>query len=83
MAELARVDGDDSLLKACRYTYIYSGKKMYITGGIGGTHIGEAFSFDYDLPSDTAYAETCASIGLIFFAGRMLQLEADVRYRRM
>lgn len=81
MAELARVDGDDSLLKACRTLWdSITGKKMYITGGIGGTHIGEAFSFDYDLPSDTAYAETCASIGLIFFAGRMLQLEADVRY---
>ena len=40
--------------------------KMYITGGIGGTHIGEAFSFEYDLPDDTAYAETCASIGLAF-----------------
>ena len=81
MAELARVDGDDSLLKACRTLWdSTTGKKMYITGGIGGTHIGEAFSFDYDLPSDTAYAETCASIGLIFFAGRMLQLEADVRY---
>ena len=31
-------------------------KKMYITGGIGATHLGEAFSFPYDLPNDTAYA---------------------------
>ena len=81
MAELARVDEDESLLKACRTLWdSITGRKMYITGGIGGTHIGESFSFDYDLPSDTAYAETCASIGLIFFAGRMLQLEADARY---
>ena len=56
------------------------GKKMYITGGIGGTHIGEAFSFPYDLPNDTAYAETCASIGLMFFASKMLELEVDGRY---
>ena len=33
-------------------------EKMYITGGIGGTQIGEAFSYPYDLPNDTAYAET-------------------------
>jgi DUF1680 family protein len=44
---------------------------MYITGGIGQTHHGEAFSLDYDLPNDTVYAETCASIGLAFFARRM------------
>ena len=81
MAELARIDRDDSLLQACRTLWdSITQRKMYITGGIGGTHIGESFSFDYDLPSDTAYAETCASIGLIFFAGRMLQLEADAKY---
>ena len=39
-----------------------TGRKMYITGAVGGTHIGEAFSYAYDLPSDSAYAETCASI---------------------
>ena len=36
---------------------------MYITGGIGSTVEGEAFTIDYDLPNDMAYAETCASIG--------------------
>ncbi len=81
MAELARVDEDDSLMQACQTLWnSITRRKMYITGGIGGTHIGESFSFDYDLPSDTAYAETCASIGLIFFAGRMLQLEPDAGY---
>lgn len=53
---------------------------MYITGGIGATHLGEAFTFDYDLPNDTVYAETCASIGLIFWARRMLQLEIKSEY---
>lgn len=42
--------------------------------------MGEAFSFNYDLPNDTAYAETCASIGLIFWARRMLELCPDSRY---
>ena len=50
---------------------------MYITGGIGSTGNGEAFTVDYDLPSDTAYCETCASIGLIFFASRMLEMEVN------
>ena len=48
-------------------------KKMYITGGIGATVDGEAFSFDYDLPNDLAYCETCASIGLIFLQGECLK----------
>lgn len=55
-------------------------RKMYITGAVGGTHIGEAFSYAYDLPSDSAYAETCASIGLVFWARRMLLLHADRKY---
>ena len=48
---------------------------MYITGGIGSTVEGEAFTIDYDLPNDMAYAETCASIGMIFFAKRMLEIK--------
>ena len=53
---------------------------MYITGGIGSTVIGEAFTLDYDLPNDTMYCETCASIGLIFFAGQMLRIESRSEY---
>ena len=53
---------------------------MYITGGIGSTVIGEAFTADYDLPNDTMYCETCASIGLIFFANNMLKLDVDSQY---
>ena len=53
---------------------------MYITGAVGSTHQGEAFTFDYDLPNETAYAETCASVGLILFAARMQQMDMDSRY---
>lgn len=49
-------------------------KKMYITGGIGSTVEGEAFTKEYELPNDMAYAETCASIGLVFFAKQMLKM---------
>lgn len=81
MADLAAHTGDETLLEACRKLWSNTVRKqMYITGGIGSTHHGEAFTFDYDLPNDTIYAETCASIGLIFFAHRMLQLEAKSEY---
>ncbi|MCC8103133.1 MAG: glycoside hydrolase family 127 protein [Clostridiales bacterium] len=81
MADIARLTHDEALYRACERLWdnIVS-QKMYITGGIGGTHIGEAFSFAYDLPNDTAYAETCASIGLVFFARRMLEIRPDSRY---
>lgn len=81
MADVARVTGDKSLAQACEKLWediVY--RKMYITGGIGSTHIGEAFTFPYDLPNDTVYAETCASIGLVFFASRMLHMKPDSRY---
>lgn len=81
MADIARLTEDKAMLEACETLWDnIIRKKMYITGGIGGTHIGEAFSFDYDLPDDTAYAETCASIGLVFFARRMLEIKADRKY---
>ncbi|MBB5197218.1 glycoside hydrolase family 127 protein [Anaerocolumna cellulosilytica] len=76
MAEVAKETGDSMLYNACKelWNNIVT-KQMYITGGIGSTSIGEAFTFDYDLPNDTVYAETCASIGLIVFAQKMLQIE--------
>ncbi|SET49513.1 glycoside hydrolase family 127 protein [Paenibacillus sp. NFR01] len=81
MADLAALYHDNALREACeRLWNNTTEKQMYITGGIGSTHHGEAFTFDYDLPNDTGYAETCASIGLIFFARRMLELTPDARY---
>jgi hypothetical protein len=53
---------------------------MYVTGAIGSSEYGEAFTFDYDLPNDTVYGETCAAIGLVFFARRMLSLEPKSEY---
>ena len=81
MADMARLTGDKELLNACKALWSsIVNEKMYITGGIGGTHIGESFSFPFDLPNDTAYAETCASIGLVFFAERMLRIEPSREY---
>lgn len=81
MADFARLTMDEALKTACERLWDdIAQTKMYITGGIGGTHMGEAFSFAYDLPNDTAYAETCASIGMIFFAQRMLKMNPDSKY---
>lgn len=81
MADLAVLNGDNELLAACKrlWNNIVQ-KQMYVNGSIGSTHHGEAFTFDYDLPNDTNYSETCASIGLIFFARRMLQAELKGEY---
>lgn len=78
MADVAKRTGDTQLYGACRKlmdNIIH--KKLYVTGGIGATAHGECFSFDYDLPNDLAYSETCASIGLIFFCRRMLEIHPD------
>lgn len=81
MADVARETGDAELFKACEQLWEnIAQKQMYITGAIGATQYGESFTFDYDLPNDTIYAETCASIGLIFFARRMLEMTRDSRY---
>lgn len=81
MADLAAETDDSELLAACRRLWknIVS-RRMYITGGIGSTGMGEAFTVDYDLPPDTAYCETCASVGLMFFAERMLESEINSEY---
>ncbi len=81
MADLAGTDGDDRLYQACRTLWdnIVS-QKMYITGGIGADSEGEAFAGNYELPNDMAYAETCASIAMIFFAHHMLEMDMDGAY---
>ena len=55
-------------------------KRMYVHSGVGSAHIGERFTFDYDLPNDMAYAETCATIALIYFANRMSKMELNSEY---
>lgn len=81
MAHLAAETGDETLVRACEILWDnIVRQRMYVTGGIGSTNHGEAFTKDYHLPNDTVYAETCASIGLMFFARRMLQVKKDSHY---
>lgn len=81
MVDLAGEYGDPSLLEACRRLWTHlTTKRMYVMGGIGTSKRNEGFTHDYDLPNESAYAETCAAIGLIFWAQRMLALDLDRRY---
>lgn len=81
MAMVARHTGDQELLAACkRFWNDIVKRRMYITGNIGSTTTGEAFTYDYDLPNDTMYGETCASGGMSFFAKEMLKIEAKGEY---
>lgn len=89
MADLAGADNDEKLYAACRTLWkSIVEKRMYLTGGVGSNADGEAFTIDYDLPNDMAYAETCASIGMVFFAKKMLDIEpvgeyADIMEREL
>lgn len=81
MADVARVTGDESLARACETLWNSTvRRRMYVTGAVGSSEYGEAFTFDYDLPNDTVYGETCAAIGLVFFARRMLLLKPRGEY---
>jgi hypothetical protein len=81
MADLAAETGDETLFLACERLWDHlTLRGMYITGGIGPSAHNEGFTSDYDLPNDTAYAETCAAIGLVLWGHRMLQLDCDGRY---
>ncbi|MDO4740042.1 MAG: glycoside hydrolase family 127 protein [Eubacteriales bacterium] len=76
MADMAWHDNDEGLRKACETLFDnVVNKRMYVTGGIGSSHVGEAFTFDYDLMNRTAYTETCASLALALFARRMSRIE--------
>jgi DUF1680 family protein len=55
-------------------------RNMYVTGGIGSSKLNEGFTVDYDLPNKSAYCETCASIGMVFWNNRMNLLTADAKY---
>jgi len=81
MADLAYEYEDEQMLEACEALWDnITKKRMYITGGIGSSGILERFTTDYDLPNEYNYAETCAAIGLAFFAQRMFWITRDSKY---
>lgn len=81
MADVAALTGDAKYLEAIDKLWDnVVTKKMYLTGGIGARHDRERFGADYELPNLTAYAETCASIGMAFWNHRMFLLTGDAKY---
>jgi len=81
MADVAALAGDPEYLKAINTIWedvVQS--KLYITGGIGSTGAGEAFGKPYDLPNMTAYCETCAQIGNVYWNQRLFLLHGDAKY---
>jgi DUF1680 family protein len=81
MADLAVDYNDKELFDACKMLWNDTVRtKMYVTGGIGSSSHEERFTVPFDLPNDRAYTETCASIGLMFWAQRMLQIDMHHEY---
>ncbi len=81
MADVAGITGDKALLRAI--TNIWHDvveRKMYVTGGIGPSASNEGFTVPYDLPNDSAYAETCAAIGMALWNHRMFLMSGDGSY---
>jgi uncharacterized protein len=81
MADLAAETDDEGLKRACETLWRdVTTAQMYVTAGLGPKETNEGFTEPFDLPNETAYAETCASVALIFWAQRMLHLDLDGDY---
>jgi DUF1680 family protein len=81
MTDIAALYGDAGYRNAINKLWEnMTGKKMYITGGLGARHQGESFGDNYELPNLTAYSETCAAIGGVYWAERMFRLTGNAQY---
>lgn len=79
--DIAVETGDDELLAAVESQYLRTiARRSYITGGVGAHHQNEEFGDDFELPSDRAYAETCAAIASVMLSWRLLVQTGDARY---
>jgi DUF1680 family protein len=81
MADVAALTGDKELFNALeKIWHDVVDRKMYLTGGIGPSASNEGFTVPYDLPNDTAYAETCAAIGMALWNHRMFLRTGEGKY---
>ena len=81
MADVAALTGDKDYLHAIDEIWNnVASRKIYVTGGIGALHEGEAFGANYQLPNMSAYNETCASVGEDFWNQRLFLLHGDAKY---
>jgi len=81
MADLAVENGDPALKAACERLYDnLVGRQLYVTGGLGPSASNEGFTREFDLPNETAYAETCAAVALGFWSHRMAQIDLNSKF---
>lgn len=81
VADVAALTGDEKLTKAIdRIFENVVSKKIYVQGGVGAIGAGERYGDDYELPNNTAYNETCASIAEVYWYYRMFLLHGDAKY---
>lgn len=81
IADIAAITGDSAYIATIdRIWDNIVGKKLYITGGIGARHQGEAFGDNYELPNESAYCETCAAIGNVYVNHRLFLLHGESKY---
>jgi DUF1680 family protein len=81
MTDIAAIYRDSAYLNAVnKLWYNMVNKKMYLTGGVGSRHDGEAFGDNYELPNLSAYNETCAAIGSVYWNQRLFLLSGDSKY---
>ena len=81
VTDLVAERGDEELRAAMERLWAnMTEKRMYVTGGLGPEHDHEGFTEDYDLPNESAYAETCAAVGSVFWTHRLFELDPDPAY---
>jgi len=81
MVDLAVENGDPVLKEACERLYDnLVGRQLYVTGGLGPSASNEGFTREFDLPNETAYAETCAAVALGFWSHRMAQIDLNSKF---
>ncbi|MDO4629119.1 MAG: glycoside hydrolase family 127 protein [Planctomycetia bacterium] len=80
-ADVAAITKDTKLVEAIERIWKNAvGKKIYLTGGLGGTPDGEAFADNYVLSNHNGYSETCAQIGGCGWHQRMFLFNPDAKY---
>lgn len=80
-ADVAAVTNDGGYINAMQRIWEdVVHRNMYITGGIGAQGKNEGFGADYALPNESAYCETCASVGMVFWNQRMNMLSGESKY---
>ncbi len=81
IADVAAETGDTTLQAPLHRLWAHTVERnLYVTGGIGPSRHNEGFTEDYDLPNAEAYCETCAAIGLLFWAHRMHRMTGKAAY---